>query len=294
MPIHSRLNFLLPWLPKVLIPVAGRISNFLLIAALLIMAAAAVSWQKRDTAIEGLLESVLNLSMKESFEGPVVLTGLHLGPDGGLAIEKAEASLKTLNGPFPFETENIKLKWGRPTVITFQHLRPSRSQDEGAEGRVVITSFFKQHFEADVDVKALDLREFEGLDPQNLSGSSGKMSGHVRLRQGPGENQEFLAELLVPEPGGEIQAKFFDLLIPYLPGANQKAIRAQLPAKGIVAYHHANFRVERAGPGKIKLLLNILVPNYNLNLNLNAEVRVEEDSMFSQIAQIMGYAKVSV
>lgn len=257
----------------------------------------ALLWQKRDDILSPLLESAANRSLNKSFTGTLRISGFHLDSSGQVNISKITASWKVPSGPFPFSIENIRLETplisilSKPAVFSFQHLRPAGSPGEGISGKITSEAILKGQFNLEADVLDLELQDMARLNPENLNGSSGKIVGKIIFRTVRKNEQPFVITLSISEPGGKIQARFFDILIPYLPGANQKAVRSQIPSGGTVDYRHAALKIELANPEKVKILFNILVPAYNLNLNLNAEVHVEEESAFLQIAQLMDLAK---
>lgn len=104
--------------------------------------------------------------------------------------------------------------------------------------------------------------------------------------------REFRLDLKVTPPGGRLQARFFDLLIPYLPAA-QRAVLETISGTKTVRYQKADIQLERSGPEAVKALLRIQVPDYNLKLNLNVTIRVESEDVFLQLAELFGLIKVS-
>ena len=102
-----------------------------------------------------------------------------------------------------------------------------------------------------------------------------------------GAEQEFDLLVNVAPPGGRLQARFFDILLPYLPTADKEAL-AKIRQAETVDYKEANAIVKLDGKDSLKILLNIRVPEYNLNLNLNLTVHVEDNEAFFQLAHVMG------
>ena len=262
------------------------------------LAGLAYGWLERDAFAGRLFETGLNAALKENFANSVRLSGVHVSRRGRLDIARLEAVWQTPNGPFPLELESVKSETPlsdilsrKPMVISFQHLKPLHSSYSGVRGRVTAWPFSKGRFEIEAEVEGLGLEELAGLEPVNLGGSSGSLAGKMLIRLEEGGEQDFHLELSSPEPGGRIQARFFDALKPYLPQADYKNILKRISRQDTVAYKHAALNLGRTDPRKINLLFKILVPDYNLDLNLNVEVRVEEENAFLQIAQIMGWVK---
>jgi hypothetical protein len=119
------------------------------------------------------------------------------------------------------------------------------------------------------------------------------MKGSLTFRQVSGREPEFSMNLEAPEPGGNIQARFFDLFLPYLPTSLQKE-RVQKISKSqqLIRYGRAALRVDLVHSDNMKILLQIFIPAYNLKLTLNATIRTDEKTAFSQIARLMGLIEV--
>jgi len=99
-----------------------------------------------------------------------------------------------------------------------------------------------------------------------------------------------------PEPGGNLQAKFFEIFMPYLPRSAQKEKVAGLVSEGqkLVRYKAAGLEVSMPQSNEMKILLRILVLDYNLKLMLNMTVRTDSEDAFSKIAQILGLIEVKL
>ena len=270
----------------------------LILAAIVVAAGLTYGWHKRDAFAGRLLEAGLNASLKEAFAGSIRLSGVHVSRRGQLGIAKIEAAWQTPNGPFPLELESLlsetpvrDILSRKPAVITFKRLKPFHSSYGGVRGRVMVWPFSKGRCEAELEVVGLGLEELAGLEPVNLGGSSGLLAGKAVIKIGEDGGQEVHVDLASPEPGGRIQARFFDALKPYLPQASYKSVLKRISKNDTVAYKHATLNLGRTDPRKINLLFKILVPDYNLDLNLNVEVRVEEENAYFQIAQVMGWVR---
>ncbi len=148
-------------------------------------------------------------------------------------------------------------------------------------------------FELTADLGKTGLEDWQWLDPQNLGGATGAMKGSLTFRQILGREPEFSMDLEAPEPGGNIQARFFDLFLPYLPTSVQKErVQKVAQSQQLVRYGRAALRVNLVQSDNMKILLQIFIPAYNLKLTLNATIRTDEKTAFSQIARLIGLIEV--
>ena len=181
----------------------------------------------------------------------------------------------------------------KPVRFIFEGIRPQISSRMGISGNFMIQTGPVSRFELTADLGKTGLEDWQWLDPQNLGGATGAMNGSLTFRQILGQEPEFSMDLEAPEPGGNIQARFFDLFLPYLPTSVQKE-RVQKISKNqqLVRYGRAALRVNLVRSDNIKILLQIFIPAYNLKLTLNAMIRTDEKTAFSQIARLMGLIEV--
>ncbi len=149
------------------------------------------------------------------------------------------------------------------------------------------------NFELAADFGNTDMEDWQWLDPQNLGGATGAMKGGLTFRQTLGREPEFSMNLEAPQPGGNIQAKFFDLFLPYLPFSVQKErVQKVVQSQKLIRYRQADLAIQMPQSDLIKIHLQIFIPDYNLKLMLNADIRTDEKNAFSQIARIMGLIEV--
>lgn len=183
---------------------------------------------------------------------------------------------------------------GKPVRFLLKGIRPQQSPRAGLTGRGTVSAgrFWKMDFSADFD--GTDLEDFQWLDPQDLKGATGAMKGKLSFSQKADQEPVLEMELEAPKPGGLIQARFFDLFLPYLPQSVQKERVIKLVASKdrMVHYQTAELKVKMLQSDRMKVLLRILVLDYNLNLTLNVEVRTDAKNAFPQIAQLLGLIEV--
>jgi hypothetical protein len=162
-------------------------------------------------------------------------------------------------------------------------------------GTAVMTAGENWSFELEAEIRSMGLEDLEWFDPENLAGSSGLMRGTLRIKNDYTEVQQFRAELAVAEPGGNIQAHFFDLLAPHLPPFEGiRRIRDLSKGQRLVTYRKAALNMEITGPAEFKVFLHILVPEYNLNLNINFKIRTDRENAFLELAQLLGLVEVKL
>ena len=178
---------------------------------------------------------------------------------------------------------------GEPIRFVFAGVRPQGSPRPGISGTLEVNGGRAPGFTFTADFGQTDLTDWQWLDPQDLKGATGGTKGQLTFRQLAGKDPEFSMNLEAPQPGGNIQARFFDLFLPYLPTPMQKErVRKLSETEQLVRYDQASAEIQMTQSDRVKILLRIFIPDYNLKLTLNAEVRTDAKDAFSQIARIMG------
>ena len=265
------------------------------------MLALLAAWPQRQEILRRALEIAVNRSAGEFFEGPVRLKSAALKRNWRLSVTGFEGRLKTRKEPVPMEINRIEsldpltyYLFGAPVRFAFEGVRPAKSPYRGLEGVAWTSLGPNGTFELEGHVREMGLEDIEWINPENLHGSTGKMAGMIRVKAGAHTAPYFSLDLQVGEPGGTVKAQFFDLLVPFLPQYEAIArLRALSAENRLVRYRSAQVQAALAGPGKMKVFLHILIPDYNLNLNLNLEVRIDEENAFLKLAQIMGLVEVA-
>lgn len=273
-----------------------------LLAALLVATLGLTLWAvPRLPELErSLLEQLANNASKDYFNGSLRIQKARLDRHLKIRIEGVTAQLKTRQGPVPLAVKSLESQDSlflfisqKPVRFTFEGIRPEISSRAGISGDLLIQTGPASRFELTADLGKTGLEDWQWLDPENLGGVSGSMKGSLTFRQISGREPEFNMDLEAPEPGGNIQARFFDLLLPYLPTSPQRD-RVQKASKSeqLVQYHRAALRVNLTQSDNVKILLQIFIPAYNLKLTVNTTVRTDAKDAFSQIARIMGLIEV--
>ena len=255
---------------------------------------------RRDALLKDLLVTVLNKSTVEYFKGTARLKEAHLDKTMRIHIKGFYGELQTEGGALPLEVgwiESVDPVWalalGKPFRLRFARARVSGSREEGLGGQAVVNLGKDWSTEIRADIESLGLGSLEKLSPDNLEGSTGFMEGTFYFRQDAAAS-DFKIVLAVKEPGGLIQARFFDVLLPYLPEIPNRAELEKISGTAkLIPYRTADLDMKLIDPSRMKVFFHILVPDYNLNLNLNIEIRVDKDNAFFQIAQLFGLIKIA-
>ena len=247
-----------------------------------------------------LLEQAANRSSREYFAGSIRVKNVTLDRHGKIRLEGISGNLQTRQGPVPLEIKFLESQDSlflfftqKPVRFIFEGIRPQISSRMGLSGNFMIQTGPASRFELTADLGKTGLEDWQWLDPQNLGGATGAMKGSLTFRQVQGQEPVFSMDLEAPEPGGDIQARFFDLFLPYLPTSPQKG-RVQKISQNqqLVRYARAALKVSLTQRDLVKVLLQIFIPAYNLKLTLNATIRTDEKTAFSQIARLMGLIEV--
>ena len=247
-----------------------------------------------------MVEHLANQAAKEYSEGPLHIDRVTFDRHLKIRIEGITGQLQTRQGPVPLVVKTLESQDSlllfisqKPVRFIFEGIRPEISSRVGISGNLLIQTGPASRFELAADLGKTGLEDWQWLDPQNLEGATGSMKGSATFRQISGREPEFTLDLEAPEPGGNIQARFFDLLLPYLPASPQRE-RVQKASKNerLVQYNRAALRVNLVQSDLVKILLEIYIPAYNLKLTVNTTVRTDAKNAFSQIARIMGLIEV--
>ncbi|MCB9799130.1 MAG: hypothetical protein H6757_00045 [Candidatus Omnitrophica bacterium] len=236
---------------------------------------------------------------RDIFSEPLRLEGFHLDSQFRIHIQSIKGKLKTRDGSAPFELESFSsenslllLLQKKPVRFRFERLRPAGSTSRGIEGDLIYDPSGSGSISLKTDIHELLLEDLKPFNPENLTGASGTLRGYFAFFETfDMQKQSFKLELTASDAGGTLQARFFDVFLPYLPAIERKHMNQLLQAN-LVSYKQAALDMELLSKETMKVLLRILVPDYNLNLNLNAQIRLEEGNSFIQIAELLGFFEV--
>lgn len=250
-----------------------------------------------------VLERAINQNAKPFFADSVRIEKVHIDRSLKIRVEGIRGAFQARQGPVLLEMKSVEsqdsllsLLAQKPVLFLFEGARPKNSSREGVFGSFSFRAGKSWSFDFTADFQKTDLEDFQWLSPQDLEGATGAMNGKLIFTQEAGKYPVFDMNLEAPQPGGRLQARFFDLFLPYLPKSVQKERVVKLVSKKeqLVQYQNAELQVGLPQSDRMKILLHILVLDYNLKLTLNVEVRMDQKNAFSQIAQLMGMIEVKL
>ncbi len=247
-----------------------------------------------------LLQRLANRSAKEYFADSIRIEKVFLDSHLKIHLTGITGKLKNRKSPIPLEIGSLEsqdslllLIATKPVRFIFTGVRPQGSSRPGFSGMVMIRTGTALRFECSADFGKTDLEDWQWLDPQNLAGATGAMKGTLTFRQTFGQEPEFGMDLEAPEPGGNIQARFFDLFLPYLPASvHKEKVQKISESREMVRYERATLKINLPQNDSMKVLLQIFIPAYNLKLTLNATLKADQKNAFSQITRLMGLFEV--
>lgn len=253
----------------------------------------------RDSLGRKILEQAFNQSTQPFFSKSIQIRRFHFNRKGGLHFRNIEGNLQTSSGPFAWEIRElvsddplVKYFSKDGMTVRFEGVKPGASTSLGVTGKIRVKGGKKGFYHLESVIGGLGLEEMRWLDPENLKGATGAMKGNISIHQDVEGEPKFSAEVDIKEPGGQIAAHLFDLLLPYLPQmAPTVRQKRQAKPQETVDYQNAQLKIEMSQLDQMKIFLHLRVPDYNLNLNLNIEVRIDEKDGFFQLAQLMGLIK---
>ena len=247
-----------------------------------------------------LLERLANRSAKEYFADSLRIEKVSWDRHFKIHLTGIIGKLKTRQNPVPLEIRSLESQdplflfiTQKPVRFIFEGFRPQGSLRPGISGTFMIRTGTAWRFECSADFGKTDLEDWQWLDPQNLGGATGAMKGTLSFGQTFGQEPEFSMDLGAPQPGGNIQARFFDLFLPYLLTSVQKEkVQKVSKSQQQVRYDWATLKASMPQSDHMKILLQIFIPDYNLKLTLNANLKADQKDAFSQIARLMGLIEV--
>ncbi len=253
-----------------------------------------------QAVFQRLTISAVNQNTQKLFSGSARIDRIWMSRDLRIHGMGFHALLNSDQGPVAIEVGSFEstapfyhyfLQQG--LEFTFNGAKPSASEGLGFTGTLRAGNRPKPFLHLKTHLEGVDFKDVTWVNADNLSGATGQLKGEIEYRVD--DNRPFFKGTLnVAEPGGKIQARFFDLFTPYLPKSQVKSAVKKIAAeKGLVTYQTASAEVSLLTPTELKVLLHILIPVYNLALNLNITIRLDDENAFAKIAQIAGVIKVT-
>lgn len=271
------------------------------LTALLVGTAALVLFFVKAPALERVLvERLLNSASQDLFHGSLQIQKAGLDRRLRIHLEGLSGNLRSRGGEVPLLVQTVRsrdsllgLLIQKPVRFDFAGVKPSRSLNAGLRGEAVLQTGKQGRFELKASIERMDLGDLEWMDPRNLKGASGRLTGDLVLRTDSSGRSDFELKAKVEAPGGRIPSHLFDLLLPYLPERSViDQVRALQTRQKIVGYKEAALHMNLAASDQMKVFLHILIPEYTMDLNLNMEIRLDEKNAFGQLSQILGLIEV--
>ena len=271
------------------------------LTALFLAAAGAALYLFRQPIEKEVLQRLLNHAAGEYFNGSIRLNHVRIDKELKLHAKGLRGEFTTESGPLPVEVALVEstkpltqLLWQKPLPLRFEGARPAASSQGGIHGEALVQGGENGFFELRGDVQSLWLQHLVRLNPEVLQGASGELKGEFTLKSTAGGDPAFQGRLRVEEPGGELQARLFDLLIPYLPQTQSTQTLEQLASSGaVIHYDNADLNLDMTETSRLKIFLRILVPEYNLDLHLNLEIRLSGEATFTELLDLLGIIKAA-
>lgn len=271
------------------------------ITLLLVLLAGWFLYQNRDSLLKKSSECLVNQATKEIFTGSLRIGEVKLHSGFQIELQDIRGQITAKSGAVNLFLNQI---WSQDSLLNLLLKKPVRfsfsgldflpNSEKGIQGEIILTPGKEPVFEIRGTVDGLDLHHLIWLDPVNLTGSTGILKGNYLIKTRGEALLDCGLDLKIQEPGGRIQSKFFDILRSYLPQLkSQEALNQISLLQGIVPYQNAAFQAQIDGPNQMKVLLHILVQDYNLDLRLNLAIRIDQKNAFLQLAQIAGLVQIS-
>ncbi len=242
-----------------------------------------------------LLVWKLNRETQPVFKDTVKIEKLILTRDLSVRMENLSARLQTKTGSAPLEIGTLNSRGPVPQLFSkdgllfdFTGVRTAGSDAAGLHGVWQIVLGPEGFSDISADIDGLNFGDIVWMSPENLAGMTGLITGNLHLRSAVSGQVLIDSTLKVLPPGGEIQARFFQVLQPYLPGAAQPLLIQATLSGAVVTYKEAEAHITLAKPDELNVFLYLLVPVYNLNIRLNLTVKLDEENAFGKLAQVMG------
>lgn len=255
----------------------------------------------RPFLLRPILQRLIHLNAEPFFADSIRIEKAAIDRNFRIHLRKITGAFQAREGPVPFEVKAMVSKdpvfffvTGKPVRFVFEGIRPENSPRAGVSGECTIQPGRLWQMDCRADFKEVDLEDLQWLDPKDLQGATGRVKGKLAFQWKPDQDPVFDVALEAPEPGGLLQARFFDLFLPYLPKSVQKERVEKLISSQdrLVRYQDAVLEVSLPQSDHMKVLLRILVLDYNLKLTINVDIRMDAKNAFSQIAQLMGLIEV--
>lgn len=273
-------------------------TKLLLIFSAVFIAVMVSLYINREAFLTAGLAKAANFSAAEYFQGSIRLKGVSMDRSLRISIQRFEGILKTDGGPVPLEISRIQSRESvlrlfakEGAAFDFLNLRPQNSVRKGVAGTFHYYAGREWFSRVQLQVEALGLEDIQWLNPKDLLGAQGEMTGTMTFTSNFKKEIGFFADLKIAEPGGLLQEKFFETLKPYLPSMKEIKDKIRQDGRSMIRFRSARLFIRLLDAETLVGLFRIQIPEYNLNLNLNLTVKMDEKNAFSQLFDIMGLVR---
>ena len=250
----------------------------------------------RNTLLRKFSESVINFCGKSAFHNSVRVGKAFLKPGPAVRLEHLQGQLRFQEAPLDLTLHSLEITphlWPRQEpgacILRFENLRPRTASGEGFYGTFTVPYDGTWCYFLNGEIQGLDLADLTWISPETLKGASGRISGSFKMNTEPGGTTHVELDIAIPKPGGRIQSRFLDLLLPYVPQLGKRDnVRRLVAQNETVPYEDAKARILSVSPETIKVVLHISFPDYNLNLNLSVDIRLEEKNSLRGLTRALG------
>ena len=245
-----------------------------------------------------LIEYNLNRNAGEAFRHSLKIGDVHLDRDLKIRIQSLSGLLYTEKEAVPFEIRTLRSE--NPATDLFFESDLSliatgicfkNSERQKINGTLWLRGGLQPEFVIKINLKKLELDEISWIDPENLSGLTGKLQGKLILRTSFPEELSLKLKLNVDAPGGHLKARAFEPFLSYLPESLQREYVKELTenSSSFIHYEDAAFELDLSHSDRMKIFLHMTVPDYNLVLNLRIELRLDEENAFLHFWELLNF-----
>lgn len=268
----------------------------ILVGLILICGTLAYVWAKRVP----LLEKVANQASYELFEGSLRLKDVQISASGKIELINLTGTMKMDDRRVQIQIEKLETSQSIITSILNQrselrltHFSPIPQNGNPISGILHLNWGQLGSAEIHSDFSHVDIEDYAWIDPVNLNGLRGFVSGKLKFSIDSNEKINFSASFFSDEKGGEVPARFLEFALPYLPKAqNTKDLVTKISKQKSIPFIRGLLKAETPEPGKIQARIEMLFPEQNINLNLNLTILVDEENAFVRAFKLLALFKI--
>lgn len=268
-----------------------RTRSLVLVGGLVLLglSACALALGAHQPLVRWGLERALNRATAELFHGSLRLKRASLDRRLRLSLDELRGTLSTAHGPVPVAIWHVETGplWralqGQEVVVRFAQAGVQSAAPPGASGILRVVGGRAWRWALEAEVTRLDVQDLAWISPSHVAGCAGRLTGTLRARTAADGRTTMAADMKLEEPGGVVQARLFDLLLPYVPNASEIArISAQ---QAVVEVRDARLTLTMERSDQLNLLFHAAVPSYNVVVNVRMDVHVDAQRPMELLAR---------